>query len=253
MQYLDKDKNLLQYSDYLIFGDETGDHGLVSIDEEYPIFGLIFVIIHKEEYIKNFVPKIQELKIKYWGHDQIILHEHDIRKPKKQSPFLILNQSKKVREEFHTELSEIIQETDFQWVATIIDKHKLKERYPDPYNPYEISLLFCLERIDCCIKTQTLGKTAHIALESRGGKEDKSLEAEFLAIKENRTKLGNFYYNLKEVDYRLNIVSKKVNSSGMQLADLCARPIGNSYLKKDQKNRAFEVIKDKCYKKKIFP
>ncbi len=95
MQYLDKDKNLLQYSDYLIFGDETGDHGLVSIDKEYPIFGLIFIIIHKEEYIQKFVPKFQELKTKYWWHDQIILHEHDIRKPKKQSPFFDFKTIKK--------------------------------------------------------------------------------------------------------------------------------------------------------------
>jgi len=39
--------------------------------------------------------------------------------------------------------------------------------------------------------------------------------------------------------------SKKANSSGLQFADLVARPIGLNALQPDQKNRAFEIIKHK--------
>ena len=40
---------------------------------------------------------------------------------------------------------------------------------------------------------------------------------------------------------------KKVMSSGLQLADLVARPIGLSVLRPEQENRAFEVLKKKFY------
>jgi hypothetical protein len=40
---------------------------------------------------------------------------------------------------------------------------------------------------------------------------------------------------------------KKVMSSGLQLADLVARPIGLRTIKPEQENRAFEVLKGKFY------
>ncbi len=40
-------------------------------------------------------------------------------------------------------------------------------------------------------------------------------------------------------------VDKKSNSSGLQLADLMARPIGLKVLRPLQENRAFDVIRPK--------
>jgi len=40
---------------------------------------------------------------------------------------------------------------------------------------------------------------------------------------------------------------KQVNSSGLQLADLVARPVGLHVLRPKQANRAFEVLKSKFY------
>ena len=40
---------------------------------------------------------------------------------------------------------------------------------------------------------------------------------------------------------------KRVNSSGLQLADLVARPIGLSVLRPAQPNRAFEMLKRKFF------
>jgi len=41
---------------------------------------------------------------------------------------------------------------------------------------------------------------------------------------------------------------KKSNSTGLQLADLIARPIGLHVLKPEQDNRAFAIIDDKFYR-----
>ena len=40
---------------------------------------------------------------------------------------------------------------------------------------------------------------------------------------------------------------KKSNSSGLQFADLLARPIGRAVLNPGQVNRAYDVIKTKFY------
>lgn len=40
---------------------------------------------------------------------------------------------------------------------------------------------------------------------------------------------------------------KKTHSTGLQLADLVARPVGLSVVRPDQANRAFEVLKRKFF------
>ena len=42
---------MTDFSHYIVYADESGDHGLVSIDPEYPVFALTFCIIRKENYI----------------------------------------------------------------------------------------------------------------------------------------------------------------------------------------------------------
>lgn len=50
------------YSDYIVYVDESGDHSLQSINPEYPMFVLAFVIFHKEHYANQICPAIQQLK-----------------------------------------------------------------------------------------------------------------------------------------------------------------------------------------------
>lgn len=70
------------FSDYIVYVDESGDHSLVSIDPEYPIFVLSFCIFRKDEYAQAMTPAVRRLKFETFGHDMAILHEIDIRKKK---------------------------------------------------------------------------------------------------------------------------------------------------------------------------
>ena len=88
----------MTFSDYLIFADESGDHGLSTIDPQFPVFALVFCMVAKVDYLNRIVPAIQQLKLDFWGHDQTILHEHDIRKEK--GPFGILRTNREMREIF---------------------------------------------------------------------------------------------------------------------------------------------------------
>lgn len=242
-----------EYSDYIVFVDESGDHNLKSVNKDYPIFVLAFCIIKCDEYINDLSPKIQKFKFDFWGHDEVILHEHDIRKQKE--PYTFLRADSKVRERFFADLNEIIDKTNVEIVYTLINKKTLIKKYLSPYNPYEIALLFCMEKLlEYLLQKEQSGKTVNVIFESRGKKEDNELELEFRRICDNKTwGYKSKKYNFSDVNFNMIFSCKASNSSGLQFADLVARPIGLNYLKPEQPNRAYQIIKNKIIKWKRFP
>ena len=63
------------FSDYIVYVDESGDHGLESIDHNYSVFVLAFCVFTKEAYVESVAPAIQRFKFRHFGHDMAILHE----------------------------------------------------------------------------------------------------------------------------------------------------------------------------------
>ena len=240
------------FSDYIIFVDESGDHGLQSIDSEYPIFVLAFVLVRKEDYVQKIVPAFQALKYKYWGHDQVVFHENEIRKEKGQ--FGLLRTNKALREAFYSELTDLIEASPFEFVASIIKKEELRRKYTKPYNPYEIALLFCMEEAQALLqKAGQSGKITHLLVEGRGTKENNELELEFRRICDNRRNWGHKRVDFSNIPFEMICVDKKSNSTGLQLADLIARPMGLKILRPQQQNRAYDAFKVKCRFVKSFP
>jgi len=84
-------------------------------------------------------------------------------------------------------------------------------------------------------------KQTHVVVGCRGKKEDRELELEFRRICGGNNRLG------VDLPFEALFADKKVMSSGLQLADLVARPIGLKTLRPEQQNRAFEVLKCKFY------
>jgi hypothetical protein len=81
----------------------------------------------------------------------------------------------------------------------------------------------------------------HVVVERRGTKEDNELELEFRRICDGANRQG------KRLPFEIVFADKKTNSSGLQLADLVARPVGLSVLRPNQENRAFYVLKRKFF------
>ena len=225
----------MNFSEYVVYVDESGDHGLVNIDSNYPIFVLCFCVFKKETYSKNIITKLSDIKFKYFGHDSVAIHSHDIRK--KEHMFSFLN-NRKIESEFIDDINYFIINADFNIISCIIDKKKLKEKYSDQKNPYFLSIKFCLERLYKFINNESL-KT-HIIFEARGKKEDDELELEF----RRRIDAGSAFMP-KNIPFEILIADKKTISAGLEIADLVAHPIGRKILKKDQSNRAFDTFKDK--------
>ncbi|MBS9777781.1 MAG: DUF3800 domain-containing protein [Gammaproteobacteria bacterium] len=227
-----------EYSDYVVYVDESGDHNLVNTNPDYPVFVLAFIVFHKRHYAEQVVPAVEKFKFNHFGHDLIVLHEHEIRKQKHQ--FSVLTNREK-RNIFMEELTQIIERSNFVLISCVIDKHKLNLRSnPEENNPYHIALGHCLDSLYHYLgeKEQQHLKT-HVLLECRGKREDQDLELEF-----RRTCDGNNHYKAN-FNFEAVFVHKQANSTGLQFADLVARPIGIKTLRPTADNRAFDVLIDK--------
>ena len=226
------------YSRYVIYVDESGDHSLSSIDDNYPIFVLAFCVFHKRHYSEVIVPALEKFKFNHFGHDQVVLHENEIRRRK---GLFNIFKDRQHQQQFMSELTEIIEFSNFILVSSTIDKRKLQKQDLDG-NAYHIALRFCMDALfDFLLEKNESEKKTHIVVECRGDKEDKELELEFRRICDGENRRG------LNLPYEIIFSDKKVMSSGLQLADLVARPIGLNTLKPEQSNRAFEVLKKKFY------
>ena len=224
------------FSDHIVFVDESGDHGLKTIDHSYPVFVLAFCIFAKKDY-SNFVsPILTQFKFHHFGHDQVILHEADIRKDRSDFSFL-KDPARKYA--FMDELTRIVEQTPFTLIAVVIDKIKHKSRYSEPWNPYHLALQFGLERIAKWLQRQESSGTTHIVVEGRGKREDGELYKEFQDI------FGGVGHRCDPLPFEMVFADKRSNCAGLQLADLSVRPIGLHVLRPDQQNRAFKVLEVK--------
>jgi len=226
-----------------VYADESGDHGMVSIDKNYPVFALVFFIMHREDYLNQLNPDFQRLKFSYWGHDQVVLHEREIRK--KLGPFSILSDPQ-VEAEFMRDLTDVIDRTQMELCVSAINKEKLLKKYPTPWNPYEISLHFCMERLLTCLRGHGQeGKRVFVVFESRGKNEDNDLELAFRRIAANQNSWGWRSTDFSEFDFEPVFAKKDANAAGLQMADLIARPCGLHVLRPSGTNRAWDTVRSK--------
>ncbi len=227
------------YSEYIIYGDETGDQSTKIIYDEHPVFALTLCVFSKRTYIDHVVRQFKELKFNFWGHDAVILHGAKLRKQVEDFQFL---QNEIRRELFLYKLSETIHNSPFTVISTAIDKRLLKEMRFNPINAYELSLEYCVDSVYRFLQEKNQpGKVTHIIIESRGHNFDNELNVSFRKIIEKNVARQNAF------PLKVIFVDKKANSIGLQIADLVAHPIGRHVVNQENKNRAFDVVVGKFY------
>jgi hypothetical protein len=228
-----------RFSDYVVYVDESGDHSLASIDPEYPVFVLALCVFHKRHYSEKIIPALEKFKFNYFGHDNVVLHENEIRKQKGEFAFL---SHLPTRNEFMSRLTSIMDASNFILIACVVDKNRLSRSEGTSSNPYHIALGICLEALRSFLAEKHQDQTqTHVVVECRGKKEDRELELEFRRICDGDNP-GN-----QNLPFGIVFADKKTNLSGLQLADLVARPVGLNYIRPAQPNQAFELLKRKFY------
>ncbi|WP_373796808.1 DUF3800 domain-containing protein [Neisseria dentiae] len=230
---------LPEFSPFIVYVDESGTANFdkPGSSSDFPIFVLAFCVFYKHVYISRLVPEIQAMKFEFFGHDLVIFHEKEIRK--KEGPFKF--KSREVEENFMLRLHKIMQETNFIVIATTIKKKELP-RAGD--NLYHKALEPCLINLyKLMIEKNCHNQKTFVVIESRGAKEDKDLELEFRRICDGNNSIK------KILPFEVLIKKKETNATGLQFADLCARPIGRHILDGEKPNyrgnRAFETLKSK--------
>lgn len=226
------------FGDYIAYADESGNSSLKSIDPAFPVFALVFCIFRKDTYVSSVVPEVQQFKFEQFGHDAVILHEHEIYR--QHPPFQFLKDPER-RGVFLAGLERIVRSSDFVVVSAVIDKAKLVRKHgrrsPDPS---ELALRFCLERAHGFLEdAEQLGRRTHIVVEQRGGGDDARLIRAFHDIRSGDSRRGPM------PEFELVTAAKKINSAGLQIADLVARPIARHVVNPEQPNRAYDAISTK--------
>ncbi len=228
---------------YHFFLDETGDHGLSFIDENFPIFLLAGCLFEDTEYAK-LTDQINTFKQKYFKSTEVILHSRDIRKCEGAFQILFDLDLKKT---FYEELNTIISNANFTIIAVALDKKKHIEKYGKiAQNPYSICLSYILERLVFCTD-QSTNSTVTIDIEKRGKKEDAQLLAHYNSVFD----LGTFHVSSDRFKKRItefNMKLKKDNDIGLQISDLCAYPIARHVLNSEEPYIPFKIIEGKLRK-----
>lgn len=208
---------------HIAFVDESGDHALSPVNDEYPLFVMVACVFEAETYADAFVPALTRLKLKHWGHEAVVLHEREIRRPTGDFAFLLHPDR---RSDFMSDIEQLVRHSGASLHGVIWDKRRTQMGgcFESVYNR-------CLEGLikDVSVATHARSDLRWI-IESRGAREDRQACAG----------LGN----LKTAHAAQTIfVPKTRNLAGLQLADLCARPIGAHYLNPTKRSRAFEVLR----------
>lgn len=209
----------------ILFLDEAGDHNLLVVDKDYPIFVLGGCIIDEKEHEHKAKPLIDALKKKLFGTDKLILHFRDYARSINGFEKMRV---KDFRNRFYLELTEFLYKINFGLLACLIDKRSHLHRYDlRAFDPYLLSLEVLVEKFTIYLKENN--DSGVIIAESRSPQLDNELNLAFLGLKINGTR----FIKAKEITERIKnftIRKKEENIPGLQIIDSVVSPIGRKYL-----------------------
>lgn len=181
-----------------------------ALDQGEANFILVLIKMEEINYV-NFKNDISKLKIKYKIPNNLELHAIDIFGNKHE--FKKIFTTKKMFLNFLNDLKNILETNNFRFYYSTVDVEKHILKYSDPWDPYQLSIEYILERV-----MQDVGdKEYKIFIEGRGYKED--LESQKTILTELITN-----NNLNKKNININFVNKKQQnySNIVELADFIA-------------------------------
>jgi hypothetical protein len=89
------------------------------------------------------VSALQKFKFNHFGHDQVVLHENEIRRRK---GLFNIFKDRDHQQAFMDELTQVIEFSNFILISATIDKRTLKKQHTED-NAYHIALGLCMETL----------------------------------------------------------------------------------------------------------
>jgi hypothetical protein len=114
-----------------------------------------------------------------------------------------------------------------------------------PAHIYWMALDFLMERVVLTLDGELNGAVAHVIAESRGPKEDASLQYEFARLHLDGTSYIRPSWFRQALLPGISFQGKEVNSTGLQIADLLTRPVADKVSDKRRTPYMWREARDK--------
>ena len=216
---------------------------MVSALDVFPVFVLAAVITRDIDH------GVVDATWKRWKHDHLgrdaIVHEPDVRKV--NPPFRGVKGVAAV-----AGLPKILAELDFRALAVVVHRADYVADFGTgsidaslPAHAYMMALDFLMERAVLALDREFGGARALLVAESRGPKEDAMLQYEFSRLHLEGTSYICPSWFRQQLQPGIRFLSKQDNSTGLQLADLLARPAGEKVAKPDEDPPRWSTFREK--------
>ncbi len=148
----------------------------------------------------------------------------------------------------------ILGELDFTCIATVVDMREFVANHPaglvDEFLPescYLMCIDFIMERFVHFLRHAGNDARGSVIAESRGLVEDAKVHAEFIRLHLEGTQFLSAKAFRAQLRPYIEFYVKKRNHSGLQIADLAARPFAEIVLGRESSPARWETFKSKLY------
>jgi hypothetical protein len=194
-----------------LFLDESGDHNLVRIDPQYPLFVLGGILADRNYAFSSLQESVDRFKDEIFGKTSILLHTSDITRNRNGFEFL---QNSDKRRNFYKRLNALVEGLDFEILAVAIDKEKHVATYGRyAFDPYHFSLRVVVERFVYALRTRRTKGV--IYAEARGSDLDEALRSEWARIRREGTGFVKGEHVVRNIE-QMKIVPKRQNIAALQ-------------------------------------
>ena len=215
----------------ILFLDESGDHNLAVVDNNYPVFVLGGVILDRDYAEGPLTEAIEQFKHELFGQSDLLLHTVDITR--NRNGFELLNDPI-FRNHFYEKLNTLVRGLDFTVIACVIRKTDHFRHYgAAAIDLYRLSLHALAELF--CKEIGEVRNGGMIVVESRNPTLDQDLEHSWSSLRRRNSGYSGAEM-IRDRIWSLTFRDKKENIAGLQLADLVVSPIGRHLLGKPDKD-----------------
>ncbi|HIT18435.1 MAG TPA: DUF3800 domain-containing protein [Candidatus Fimivivens faecavium] len=231
-----------------MYVDENGNYNLrEDLSNDSNRYLCLTGVVMRIEAHDLLTQQLDDLKTKYFGSKDVILHRREIISAK--PPFEALKDND-TRLNYNADILRIISELRYGVISIVIDKKALVDKYTllRAQDPYALALEYLMQRYQYWMQDYSQRHGAiigDIVAESRGGREDRITKDTYRLIYDgkgyNRLNDASQYYSSKEIKLR----KKKANIAGLQFVDLISHParryiLSQNHLAHNLKPTSFE-------------
>ena len=215
-----------------VFIDECGTHSISSKDT-FKAFIMAAVITYQSDYIK-LNEQFKRWKSLKFGSRYVFIHEPDVRQGR---GLFYCDKNVDKRKRLVNSLNERLSSFEYSAVVCVVNRTEYFAKYGSagmdpslPQNIYLMVLDFLMERVVLSLERQFNGAKATVYAEARGPLEDALLQYEYVRLHIDGTSFISPSWFRHQLAPAITFKTKKDNVTGLQIADLIARPCGEKVL-----------------------